>query len=196
MAQWWHTVRSMSQPEPEHEHKIEVTVEGDGEHYVWNDDHSGLIKKDGPIDTSRPFFLSPDDIDADDPDRAGGASVDWSGWETVGYTEGGNAFGPDGAPVALTPPDMGSVRAIMEGGTLHVESHIDPATVTEHLDPVTFTTGPRSKTIEVGPEVAENLLNAMISNDPCPVCGQDDGRHDLARHIDAGTLNTRPEEPK
>jgi hypothetical protein len=51
---------------------------------------------------------------------------DWSGWTNLGYTEEGLAFNPDTSKIeALTPPDLSSAKAIMEGGTLHVEGHLN-----------------------------------------------------------------------
>lgn len=37
-----------------------VKVAGSGGHYVWNEDHTGLIAKDGPIDGTQAFFVAPE----------------------------------------------------------------------------------------------------------------------------------------
>lgn len=63
-----------------------VEIVGSGKHYVWNDNQTGLIAKDGPIDGSKPFFIVGEGL----PNQG------WpDGWVTVGYTvdDGTNASG-------------------------------------------------------------------------------------------------------
>jgi hypothetical protein len=59
---------------------LEVEISGSGPHYVWNEDRTGVVPKDGPIDASKPFFLAPEEVPAVD-ERV------WpSGWQKLGAT--------------------------------------------------------------------------------------------------------------
>lgn len=51
-------------------------------HYVWNEEHTALVEKEGEIDMSKPFFL----FEERRPEPSEGNA--WpEGWKDVGTTE-------------------------------------------------------------------------------------------------------------
>lgn len=64
----------------------QVTVAASGPHYVWSEDHTYLVAKDGEVDTSQPFFFAFDSAVAAPPSPESQPAPWPKGWTEIGAT--------------------------------------------------------------------------------------------------------------
>jgi hypothetical protein len=63
------------------ENGFTVEIHGHGTHYVWNENKTGLVEKDGEIDGSQPFFVVPEQAQQTH-------AQEWpAGWTDIGCTD-------------------------------------------------------------------------------------------------------------